>query len=280
MIIFQHASDLQKYLGGIRNRRLKTGFVPTMGALHDGHLSLIRQCKKQNDITLASIFVNPVQFNNPDDFSKYPITIERDISLLEGSGTDILFLPSAEEIYPDKKDMEKHYNLGDLGTILEGKFRPGHFQGVCMVMDRLLHIVNPNRLYLGQKDFQQVMVIRKLISLLNLSSEVITAPIIREKNGLAMSSRNQRLTEPEKERASTIYKQLKWISENRFTVGFPDLKNKAIDQLEKAGLKVEYLVLADASNLSLTNEFNEHIKMILLTAVYAGEVRLIDNLIL
>ena len=175
-----------------------------MGALHNGHVSLISQSKKKTDITVCSIFVNHAQFNNPDDFEKYPSTIENDILLLEESGCDILFIPSEDEIYPDAASKNKHFELGYLEKVLEGEFRPGHFQGVCLVVERLLNIVEPDFLFLGQKDYQQCLVIKKLISLMQKNIKVIICPILREKNGLAMSSRNLRLNEEEKEFSISI----------------------------------------------------------------------------
>src|SRR5690242_13565632 len=200
MILFKKVIDLRKWLDHQRQTENNIGFVPTMGALHSGHLSLIEASKKENSITVSSIFVNPTQFNDPTDFEKYPVTIEKDIDLLEGIGCDAIFLPSVEEIYPNGTKSVKHYELGYLEKILEGKFRPGHFQGVCMVVERLLEIVEPDKLYLGQKDFQQCMVIRKLISLMGKENTISLeiSPTLREPDGLAMSSRNVRLNEEER----------------------------------------------------------------------------------
>ena len=155
MLIFKFAADIKKYLNAVKEKGAAIGFVPTMGALHNGHISLIKHSKKQTDITVCSIFVNPVQFNNAEDFEKYPITVENDILLLQENGCDILFMPSVAEMYPDEISKQKHYDLGRLENILEGKYRPGHFQGVCLVVEKLLTIVEPNILFLGQKDFQQ-----------------------------------------------------------------------------------------------------------------------------
>lgn len=280
MILFKHASDLQKHLNQIRRNGLRSGFVPTMGALHRGHLSLVEQCRKQNDITVVSLFVNPLQFNNPEDFEKYPVTIDKDILLLEEVEADILFLPAKDEIYPEGVRSAVTYDLGELENILEGAFRPGHFQGVCKVMDRLMNIVQPDRLYLGQKDYQQVMVIRRLLGIIGNKAEIITAPIIREESGLAMSSRNQRLTDEERGRAASIYKALMWIKETQARVSFPVLKNRAIENLKSNGINTEYLELCKADDLSLLNGFNPDKKMVILIAAYLGDVRLIDNLIL
>lgn len=280
MIIFQRASDLQKHLKQIREQGLKTGFVPTMGALHPGHLSLIKECNRQNDRTIVSLFVNPLQFNNPEDFEKYPVTVEKDILMLEGAKADILFLPAREEIYPEDGEKEKKYDLGNLENILEGKFRPGHFQGVCRVMDRLMNITLPDILYLGQKDYQQVMVIRRLLDSIGNEAELVVVPTIREESGLAMSSRNQRLTDEEKLRAASIYRELMWIKETQLNASFSVLKERAIENLKENGIETEYLELCDANDLTIIEDFISAKKMVVLIAVYISGIRLIDNLIL
>src|SRR5436190_4833396 len=191
MILFKKEADLHNWLDVQQKKDRQVGFIPTMGALHQGHISLIKSSKINEAITVCSIFVNPTQFNDRKDFNKYPATPENDIYLLEKADCDVLFMPSEREIYPDSFN-KTHYDLGYLETILEGKYRPGHFQGVCKVMDRLLHIVNPSHLYLGQKDYQQCMVIRKLIQIVGLSKsvEITVSSTLRENDGLAMSSCN------------------------------------------------------------------------------------------
>jgi len=195
MITFKKTNELQEQLDQCRLKNGCIGFVPTMGALHDGHLSLLKTSLRENKFTVCSIFVNPAQFNDPNDFKKYPSTINEDLSKLETNGCDILFLPSVEEVYPDGFEVRKKYDLGYLDTLLEGEFRPGHFQGVCMAVEKLLLIVRPDKLYLGQKDYQQCMIITRLIQLMGLEEKVNVriCPILREKDGLAMSSRNMRL---------------------------------------------------------------------------------------
>jgi pantoate--beta-alanine ligase len=248
-----------------------------MGALHEGHLSLLRQSKKTVEITVASIFVNPTQFNNADDFKKYPKTIEQDIFLLETNGCDILFLPDEKEIYPNEESRQKRFDLGYLETILEGKFRPGHFQGVCLVVEKLLNIVEPDFLFMGQKDFQQCMIVKRLIEIMNVNVQLIICPILREESGLAMSSRNLRLTAAERILAAKLHKTLLSISNNR-NQNFQSLKNKSVSELEKQGFKVEYLELAKRNNLALMADFNEKEDLVLLVAASLNEVRLIDNL--
>jgi pantoate--beta-alanine ligase len=278
MIIFKRSKDLHSYLENVKKSKKTVGFVPTMGALHHGHLSLIEACKKQSDITVCSIFVNPAQFNNAEDFEKYPITIEKDIVLLIQNDCDILFLPDEKEIYPDAASKEKHFDLGHLEKILEGKFRPGHFQGVCLIMDKLLDIVSPDLLFIGQKDFQQCLVIKKLIEIKKMNVRVIICPILREENGLAMSSRNTRLSSAEKEIAAELFRHLQLIKEDLSESNFAVLKQKAIAHLEKSGFRVDYLELANKNDLSFTDGKTKNETLILLIAAYLNNVRLIDNL--
>lgn len=282
MILFKKALELQNWVDKQRELSLKLGFVPTMGALHNGHISLINASKKTNDITVCSIFVNPAQFNNTVDFDKYPITIEQDISQLEEVGCDVLFLPSVEEIYPDGLTLEKNYNLGKLEKILEGEFRPGHYQGVCMVVDRLLTIVMPDNIFLGQKDFQQCMVITKLIELIGLKGKIkITiCSTLREMDGLAMSSRNMRLDENERRRAPAIFQALSFIKKKVDKISPTLIKKQAVDMLEEAGFKVDYVEIADSVTLKTIEEWTDSKKTIALIAAYDNEIRLIDNMLL
>jgi pantoate--beta-alanine ligase len=265
MILLKKGVDLHKWLDVQQKMGKKIGFVPTMGALHQGHISLISASKKENSITACSIFVNPTQFNNPQDLEKYPVTIEKDIDMLEEAGCDVLFLPSVTEIYPTGFQPDRHYELGFLESLLEGEFRPGHFQGVCMVVDRLLQLVNPDRLYLGQKDYQQCMVINKLVELTGKKeqTEVKICPTLRETNGLAMSSRNLRLSETERKTAATIYRSL---------------NKDAMNMLEDAGFRIDYFYIGDACNLSPVHTWDGKQKLVALVAVFLNEVRLIDNL--
>lgn len=249
------------------------GFVPTMGALHEGHLSLIKKSKAQNGFTVCSIFINPTQFNNLTDFEKYPVTLEKDIDLLEQSGCDCLFLPSIHEIYPPGYQAP-HYAITELEAVFEGSYRPGHFQGVCQVVHRLLNLVAPDKLYLGEKDFQQCMVIKKLIRLLNIPVVVIVCATLREADGLAMSSRNMRLSEEDRRKAPYIYQTLLQIA-NSFNAQslLPSLKK----ELEEKGFKIDYLDVADADNLSAISETTT--RKVALIAAFIGEVRLIDNIV-
>ena len=282
MILFKKTEDLQNWIDKQQSGVGKIGFVPTMGALHTGHISLINAAKKENVLTVSSIFVNPVQFNDPKDFEKYPVTIERDIFLLEEARCDVLFIPPIKEIYPDGIAAQKYFELGFIETVLEGKSRPGHFQGVCMVVERLLKIVRPDRLYLGQKDYQQCMIITKLIELMELKGkiEVLISPTLREPNGLAMSSRNMRLSTEDKEKASAIYQSLSLIKKLYKKENLAMLKQKAQLLLEEAGLKPDYIEIVDATELSMINDRETNKKAIALVAAFMNEVRLIDNMLL
>ncbi len=254
MILFKHYKDLRAHLKKIRVKGLCIGFVPTMGALHPGHISLIEKSKAETDITVCSIYVNPVQFNNKEDFKNYPVTIEADVLMLEKAGCDILFLPCDKEIYPNENAKNKHFNIGYLETILEGKYRPGHFQGVCVVVEKLLSIVEPTHLFLGQKDFQQSLIIKNLVTQMHNGPKIIIAPTLRESIGLAMSSRNQRLTDEEKQTAAELHKTLLQIKEELAPGKVAALKKKSILNLEKLGFKIDYLEIASTENLKIIED--------------------------
>ena len=279
MILFKKATALSDHLQDQKNRGKTIGFVPTMGALHEGHLSLIQQCREANDITVCSIFVNPTQFNNQEDFKHYPITIEKDTEHLINAGCDILFLPGVSEIYPPGYQ-KMHYDLGSIEDRLEGYYRPGHFQGVCQVVDRLLEIVNPDSLYMGQKDFQQCMVINKLLELTGRSGKIQMniIPTKREASGLAMSSRNLRLSEAEKTLAVSIYQELKYIKQHLHTIPLQALKEKVTTYLGEKGFGVDYVEIARSADLQASENPGE--AEVALIAASIGNVRLIDNLVL
>jgi len=280
MMIFKHIRDIQLYLQTLQNNGLITGFVPTMGALHKGHISLVTKAKKEADVVISSIFINPTQFNDPKDFDKYPVTLDKDIYVLEKAGCDVLFLPAVAEMYPEGLQSPKKYELGYLETVLDGAFRPGHFQGVCQVVEKLVRIVQPNKLFLGQKDYQQCMVIKKLVGLLGVNTTIIIAPTKRELDGLAMSSRNTRLTEADRARASLIYKTLQMIKQEIKPGDISELKTKAITILTAESFKVDYIEIAAADNLQLLDHWDGVTPLVALAAAFIGEVRLIDNLLL
>jgi pantoate--beta-alanine ligase len=280
MIIFKHPKDLQSYIQNGAIDPNSIGFVPTMGALHKGHISLIQTARVENSLVVASIFVNPTQFTDQLDFEKYPSTIESDILKLEHSGCDILFLPSVADIYPNGITTNQQYNLGHLDTILEGKYRPGHFQGVCQIVHLLLQIISPGKLYLGQKDYQQCLVIKKMISLLHIGTSVIICPTQREPDGLAMSSRNVRLTSIEREKATYIFKMLNYINENSKAEDLEKLEQIVQNKLTEQGFKVEYVAIADQLTLENIQFRDKPSTPVALIAAYINQVRLIDNLIL
>jgi len=282
MNIIRQAEELKEELKTIRNEQKAIGFVPTMGALHEGHLSLIEESKANTRVTVCSIFVNPAQFNDPKDYEKYPNTIDKDLHILRQAGTDIVYLPSVNEIYPDgTKDLE-HYDLGYLETILEGHYRPGHFQGVSQVMARLLKIVLPDQLFMGQKDYQQCMVIQKLLHLTQLDQRISlqVCPTVRESDGLAMSSRNLRLNVQERKIAVGISKALEFAKREIVPGDLTRLEIEATTLLAGSGFKVDYFEIAKADSLELINEWDGKTKLVALTAAFLNQVRLIDNMLL
>lgn len=281
MLIFHTVEQLSSHLLHLKQQGQTIGFAPTMGALHQGHLSLLEASKKHCDKTVSSIFVNPTQFNNRADFEKYPITIAADISMLELAGCDILFLPSVAAMYPSGTEKRTDYDLGFLETVLEGTSRPGHFQGVCMVMDRLLSIVMPNHLFMGLKDYQQCMVVKRLLELKGWKQVIQfhACPTLREADGLAMSSRNLRLSEEQRKTAPAIYECLQLIKQNLQPGTLHSLKQKACQLLEQKGFKIDYVEIADASSLELIQTWNGTQSLTALIAAYLGDIRLIDNMV-
>ena len=280
MIILKASEALSQYLINKRKQGYKIGFVPTMGALHTGHISLLQTCQQQNDISVCSIFVNPTQFNNAEDFQHYPRRTEEDIQKLVAVACDVLFLPSVNDIYP-RDFYAPHYDLGYLEEILEGTYRPGHFQGVCQVVDRLLQIVQPHQMYLGQKDYQQCMVIRRMMQLTDKQNTHLKfLPTVREADGLAMSSRNLRLTADQRQTATAIYKTLQNIRENFYRFPVAENIRLAEQQLELHGFDVDYVEIADAATLRPIENADAQQSAIALIAATIGKVRLIDNMLL
>ena len=280
MILFKKAADINAYVVKNKDAGKNIGFVPTMGALHQGHTSLIQASKQADSISVCSIFVNPAQFNDAKDFHNYPSTMEQDIDALEKAGCDVLFLPSVAEIYPDGMVNVQTYDLGYLETVLEGKYRPGHFQGVCLVVHRLLNIIPADNLYLGQKDYQQCMVIKKLIELEKIQTNIHICPTLRETGGLAMSSRNIRLTAEGRKHALNIFETLSYLKNNIKPGDLKDLKKAAINNLTHAGFKVDYVEIADAADLKILDTWDGRTATVALTAAFLENVRLIDNLLL
>ncbi len=282
MIVFKKITALQHHINTQKKAGKSIGFVPTMGALHQGHIQLVQQSIQEQQFTVCSIFVNPTQFNDKEDFAKYPITIENDIEQLEAASVHALFLPSVEEMYPNGTTLAPNtYPLGHLDEVFEAAHRPGHFQGVCQVVHRLLNIVQPNRLYMGQKDYQQCMVIKKLLQLTGLDkeTELIICPTIRETDGLAMSSRNRRLSDADRQTATTIYKLLSYAKEQVQHQPISQLEQYAYTQLEAAGFKPDYFSFAQSTDLQKVTEFNDNKNLVIVVAAFLGGVRLIDNIL-
>jgi pantoate--beta-alanine ligase len=265
-----------KRLGGVQN----IGFVPTMGALHSGHISLINASKQNNQLTICSIFVNPTQFNNTDDLAKYPRTIENDIKLLIENNCDVLFYPEVSEMYIDdeKTNIE---NYGFITDTLEGHFRPGHFNGVIAIVKKLFDVVESTNAYFGQKDYQQCAVVNQLIIKNNLSVRLNICPTLRETDGLAMSSRNARLTIEEREAAAIIFQTLFQLKKNFNFYSIDELKARSFIELHSSPLiKIEYLEIVNPTTLKPLEVKDENTKAVALIAVWCGNVRLIDNMLL
>jgi len=281
MKLFKEAAAIKIYIAALKKSGKTIGFVPTMGALHRGHISLAEQAKQKCDVMVCSIFVNPTQFNDATDFEKYPVTIGNDILLLEKAGCDIVFLPSVKEIYPNGTDTPAKYDLGKIENLFEGKYRPGHFQGVCQVVHRLLDIITPDDLFMGLKDYQQCLVIKQLVQLLQLPVQVHALSTYREESGLAMSSRNLRLTNEQRTRAAAIFKMLQYIKDNHTKNTLPDVQNYVKEYLLGNGFtSVDYVSVANADTLQPVSSIDSSQKHVALIAAFIGEVRLIDNMLL
>jgi len=278
--IFRTKQELQHELAGIRQQNQVITLVPTMGALHEGHLSLINYAKPLTDIMVCSIFVNPTQFNDPKDLEKYPRPIENDIALLESVGCDILFMPTVEEMYPEN-DPQWHIDLGNLDQIWEGEHRPGHFQGVTQIVFKLFDLVKPNQACFGQKDFQQVMVIQRMIDIKNLDIKLLICPIIRSEAGLALSSRNARLSEEGKENALTLITALRYIQDNLEKKSVAELLDGAKEILaSNPAVELEYLSICETSTLAPVDNIESGKDYVALIAAWVEKVRLIDNILL
>lgn len=281
MEIFKTKASLQAYLQEARSTGQKITLIPTMGALHEGHLSLLNYAKPISDIRVCSIFVNPTQFNDPKDLEKYPRPIENDIRLLESVDCDILFLPSVDEMYPDKNEAW-HLDLGELDQIWEGEKRPGHFQGVTQVVYKLFTLVQPDIACFGQKDFQQVMVIKRMIAMKDLAIQLAICPIIRDQDGLALSSRNARLSEAGKRTALALSRSLQYVKDHiHDAIPLAEIKDKALQILtDTDGLSVEYFALCESSTLKEVDHIDFSKQHVALITAWVEGVRLIDNMIL
>jgi len=276
--IFTTKGDIIQYLLQKRSAGKTIGLVPTMGALHNGHISLLATAKTVTDEVVCSIFVNPTQFNDPKDLEKYPRPIESDIEKLKSAGCDVLFNPSVSEVYA-ANEAPWHLDIGPLENILEGEFRPGHYQGVTQVVFKLFDIIKPDMAFFGQKDYQQVMVITRMVQLLNLPVKMVMCPIVREPGGLAMSSRNVHLSAQEKQDALALSQLLQLVKDNFATHTLAELKQLAADFMShQPGLRMEYFEIADGDTLYPATADTQ--KVVALVAAWAGKTRLIDNMII
>lgn len=280
MEIFKKIAPLKAFLKGIRKSEKTIGLVPTMGALHEGHLALIHTSKAQNHVTVATIYINPTQFNNPADLEKYPKSLNEDVDKLEKVGCDVVFVPDNEEMYESITQLK--FDFGPLGTVMEGKFRPGHFSGVALIVSKLFNIVQPDNAYFGQKDWQQFAIIQQIANELKFDLTLHSVPTFRESDGLAMSSRNLRLNSQQRPNANVFYKALldarKNLQNGKNVSEVKDLVSEIVAKAED--VRLEYFEVADSKNLNVLEFVNGTEKPILCIAGYVGDVRLIDNMFL
>ncbi|WDT67000.1 pantoate--beta-alanine ligase [Cloacibacterium sp. TD35] len=277
MKVLKSKKTLIDYIERQREMGKKIGFAPTMGALHEGHLSLYKAAKKENDEVISSIFVNPTQFNNPDDFQKYPKTLEKDLELLEKEGVDAVYVPNVEEMYPDGLSSKK-YDFDGLENEMEGKYRPGHFDGVGTIVEELFRQVQPHNAYFGEKDYQQLAIIKKMVEKTRLPIKIHGIPTLREKDGLALSSRNMRLTETQRKEATIIYETLIKVKEWFRLIPLEEIKQRVQDIFKHSNFDLEYFVIADEETLKEANAIDENKEYRAFIVAYADIVRLIDNL--
>ena len=281
MLIITTVSELLKVVEKWHSSGVKSGLVPTMGALHEGHLSLVDRAKSENDVTLVSIFVNPIQFNNPDDLKTYPRKEEEDFKLLARKGVDVVFAPTVEEMYPEGEEAatQKKFELSKAAEVLEGIHRPGHFQGVANIVYRLFTLCRPTKAYFGMKDFQQIIVVRNMVKNEGLDVEIVACPIKRAENGLALSSRNLLLTESQREKASEIHKVLKESLKHSTSESVEEVVRAVCAKLNSIPeMKVESFDIVDGETLLNVESWDESKFIVGLITVYVGKVRLIDNI--
>lgn len=279
MKVIYTKDELTKELDKKRQKSLSIGFVPTMGALHEGHLSLIKESRKNCDVSVVSIFVNPTQFNNPEDLKNYPRDTEKDLKLVESIGGDIVFIPEVLEMYPEEDN--RQFEFGDLGNIMEGAKRPGHFNGVAQIVSKLFYIVQPDKAFFGMKDFQQIAIVSEMVRLLKIDVEIVPCSTVREKDGLAMSSRNLLLTKEQREDAPIIYKTMKEAINKIKTMTPKEIKEWITNTINsRETLRTEYVEIVSAKNLKETISWNEDGEKAMCLAVFAGNVRLIDNILI
>ena len=279
MRIFEKVVDLQNELFEVRRQEKTVGLVPTMGALHDGHASLVRQSVQQNDVTVVSVFLNPTQFNDKGDLDRYPRTLDGDCKLLEACGADYVFAPSVSEMYPTPDT--RHFEFPPQSTVMEGAKRPGHFNGVCQVVSRLFYITRPNRAYFGEKDWQQIAVVKRLVGFINMNIEIVECPIVRDEDGLAKSSRNSLLSADERAIAPNIYKVLKSSTSEAEKMSVQQLHDKVVADINAIeGLEVEYFDIVDGNTLLPVQSWDDTPYVVGCITVYCGKtpIRLIDHI--
>lgn len=279
MKLFEKIVDLQNELFEVRKEGKKIGLVPTMGALHQGHASLVKRSVKENDVTVVSVFLNPTQFNDKADLERYPRNLDADCKLLEECHADYVFAPSVKEMYPTPD--YRQFNFPPVTTVMEGAKRPGHFNGVCQVVSRLFYIVRPDRAYFGEKDWQQIAVVKRLVKYIDMNVEIVECPIVREADGLAMSSRNSLLTPEERAIAPNIYKVLKESIEYSKNHTVEETHNKVVDDINAIdGLEVEYFEIVDGNTLLDVKDWNDSPYIVGCITVYCGHtpIRLIDHI--
>ena len=277
MQIFKHKKKLKTYLNKLYDEKKTVGFVPTMGAIHKGHLKLILESKQQCDITICSIFINPTQFNNKKDFANYPKTLSLDIKLLKKSLCDILYCPDVDDVY--ERIITNTYNFNSLTQFMEGVFRPGHFDGMATIVEKLLNIIKPDVAFFGQKDLQQLQIVKKLVAQMNCKTKIVGVNTYREKNGLAKSSRNKLLTTEQKRLASNIFKSLVYCKENKH-LSIKNLKNFVQSNLKKHKIELEYVEFVEIQSMTPVSSLSKGKKIAICIAAYLDDVRLIDNIIL
>ena len=278
MHIFKEKNQLIKFLSK-NNKYVNIGFIPTMGSIHQGHLSLIKESQKKCDLTICSIYINPTQFNDKKDYENYPKDINSDLKKLNNIKCDVVYTPKSNDFY-DKKEVAENYNFNSLDNNLEGKHRPGHFNGVATIVEKLLKIVKPKYAFFGEKDLQQLSIIKQLVKDKNINTEIIGCKTIREKNGLAKSSRNKLLSKSNIEKSAAIYQQLRFCKRNFNAIPLHELKNQVLKKLKKLGFKIDYFEFIDLKTFSIQTEKRSGIKYAACIAVIISEVRLIDNIIL
>lgn len=277
MIVYRTKEDLTGHLNSVRREKKSIGLVPTMGALHQGHASLVEKASSENEVSVVSIFVNPTQFNDPTDLKHYPRTLDRDLEMLQGLEADLVFVPSVKEMYPEEDT--RVFDLSPLDQVMEGTHRTGHFNGVAQIVSKLFRLILPDRAYFGQKDFQQLVIVRRLTEILKLDIQIVSCPIVREKDGLAMSSRNERLSREERKMAPFIYETLKLAREKKAQLSPSEMKEWVNDRFDqKPELRLEYFEIVEDKELKPVSAWDEGVNKHACLAVHLGSVRLIDNL--